>query len=112
MEITPSCGSILVEPQHVACLLALPISAIVANSAAIEVAGTTLPTVDGVFLPATLVDAFTIGNFNKVPMIEGSNQHEYSLLSAVTIDVMLGHRSMRANIRAISTAPLARASAQ
>jgi para-nitrobenzyl esterase len=78
--------------QTAACLLALPVGAIVANSAAIQVAGTTLPTVDGVLLPATLADAFTAGNFNKVPMIEGSNQHEYSLLSAVSIDEMLGHQ--------------------
>jgi para-nitrobenzyl esterase len=80
------------DSQTAACLLAMPVSAIIANSAAIQVAGTTLPTVDGVLLPATLANAFSTGNFNKVPMIEGSNQHEYSLLSAVSVDVTLGHQ--------------------
>ncbi|MBC7500054.1 MAG: carboxylesterase family protein [Herminiimonas sp.] len=76
--------------QTVACLRSLPVDRIVANSGAIQVGGTTLPTVDGKVLTTTLETAFTSGNFNKVPVIEGSNQHEYSLLSAATIDAVLG----------------------
>lgn len=77
--------------QSAACLRGLTLDKIIANSTAIQVGGTTLPTVDGKVLTTTLNDAFTSGNFNKVPVIEGSNQHEYSLLSAVTVDPVLGH---------------------
>jgi para-nitrobenzyl esterase len=76
--------------QGVACLRNLPVEKIIANSAAIQVGGTTLPTVDGRVLPLTLNDAFAGGKFNKVSVIEGSNQHEYSLLSAATVDAALG----------------------
>jgi len=78
--------------QTAACLRALPVATIIANSSAILVGGQTLPTVDGVLLPKTLHDAFVSGTFNKVPMIEGTNQHEYSMLSVVLIDVPLGHQ--------------------
>lgn len=77
--------------QSAACLRSLSLDKILANSTAIQVGGTTLPTVDGKVETMTLNDAFTSGNFNKVPVIEGSNQHEYSLLSAVTVDIVLGH---------------------
>ncbi|NEX63142.1 carboxylesterase/lipase family protein [Noviherbaspirillum galbum] len=76
--------------QSLTCLRNLPADKIIANSSAIQVGGTTLPTVDGKVLPLTLNDAFGSGRFNKVSVIEGSNQHEYSLLSAVTTDVTLG----------------------
>ncbi len=77
--------------QTAACLRGLSVAAITANASALQVTGSTLPTVDGKVLTKTFVDAFTSGTFNKVPMIEGTNQHEYSLLSAVTIDIALGH---------------------
>ena len=76
--------------QTAACLRGLPVATVIANSAALQVAGSTLPTVDGKVLKQTFADAFSAGTFNKVPMIEGSNQHEYSLLSAVTVDPVLG----------------------
>jgi para-nitrobenzyl esterase len=76
--------------QSAACLRSLPVAAIMTNSTKIQVGGTTLPTVDGKVLPTTFDQAFTTGKFNKVPMIEGSNQHEYSLLSAYTTDTALG----------------------
>ena len=78
--------------QSAACLRALPVDKVMAGSTAIQVGGTTLPTVDGKVLVTTLSDAFSSGKFNKVPVIEGSNQHEYSLLSAVTIDPVLGRQ--------------------
>jgi para-nitrobenzyl esterase len=78
--------------QSAACMLALPVSTILANGAAVQTAGGQLPTVDLAVLPTTLATAFTTGNFNKVPMIEGSTQHEYSVLSAAGIDVTLGHQ--------------------
>ena len=77
--------------QSAVCLRGLTVATIIANATALQVAGSTLPTVDGKVLTKTFVDAFTSGTFNKVPMIEGTNQHEYSLISAVTIDIALGH---------------------
>ncbi|MDP9045381.1 MAG: carboxylesterase family protein [Pseudomonadota bacterium] len=77
--------------QSAACLRALPVATVLANAAALQVSGSTAPTVDGKVLTKTLVDAFASGSFNKVAVIAGTNQHEYSLLSAVTIDVALGH---------------------
>ncbi|PRC92424.1 carboxylesterase/lipase family protein [Solimicrobium silvestre] len=76
--------------QTAACLLALPVSTILANASAIQSNGSQLPTVDLVLLPTTIASALTSGNFNKVPMIEGTNQHEYSVLSDTSIDVTLG----------------------
>ncbi|NDU92732.1 MAG: carboxylesterase family protein [Ferrovum sp.] len=78
--------------QTAACLRALPVATIIANSSAIQVSGQVLPTVDGVLLPKTLRDAFVSGTFNKVPMIEGTTQHEFSMLSVALIDVPLGHQ--------------------
>lgn len=77
--------------QTASCLRAVSVASLIANESAIQFGGTTLPTVDGKVLTKTYADAFTSGTFNKVPMLEGTNQHEYSLLSAVTIDPVLGH---------------------
>ena len=77
--------------QTTACLRGLSVATIIANATALQAAGSTLPTVDGKVLTKTFADAFASGTFNKVPMIEGTNQHEYSLLSAVTVDTVLGH---------------------
>lgn len=77
--------------QTATCLRGLSVATIIANSPALQAAGSTLPTVDGKVLTKTFADAFASGTFNKVPMIEGTNQHEYSLLSAVTVDTVLGH---------------------
>jgi para-nitrobenzyl esterase len=77
--------------QTAACLRGLSVATILANAAALQVQGSTLPTVDGKVLTQTFAAAFASGTFNKVPMIEGTNHHEYSLLSAVTVDIALGH---------------------
>jgi para-nitrobenzyl esterase len=74
-----------------ACLLALPVSSILAHNTLVEIGGTGLPTVDGVVLPQTIIGAIAAGSFNKVPVMEGNNQHEYSLLSAIGVDIALGH---------------------
>lgn len=77
--------------QSAACLRSLSIDKLIANESAIQAGGTTLPTVDGKVLPLSLVAAFSTGTFNKVPVIEGTNSDEYTLLSAATIDPVLGH---------------------
>ncbi|MFT3812167.1 MAG: carboxylesterase/lipase family protein [Acidovorax sp.] len=82
--------------QSIACLRALPVGDVLANTTKINPAGSTLPTVDGKVLPASYAQAFASGNFNKMPIIEGTNQHEYSLQSATSIDLALG-REMNAD---------------
>lgn len=77
--------------QSATCLRGLTVATVIANATALQAAGSTLPTVDGKVLTKTFADAFTSGSFNKVPIMEGTNQHEYSLLSADTIDIALGH---------------------
>lgn len=42
-----------------------------------------LPHVDGTVLPTTMLAAFTSGNINKVPVIEGSAHDEYTLFVAL-----------------------------
>jgi para-nitrobenzyl esterase len=70
--------------QSLACLRALPVATVLQFQPAAA------PTVDGKVLPATLTAAFGAGTYNKVPVLEGSNSHEYSLLSAAATDVALG----------------------
>jgi para-nitrobenzyl esterase len=65
--------------QTAACLRALPASAVVA-------AGRTgiTPNVDGKVLPRTVQQAFSSGQFNRVPVVEGSNHDEWALFVAAT----------------------------
>ncbi|MFT3804506.1 MAG: carboxylesterase/lipase family protein [Burkholderiaceae bacterium] len=78
------------DDQSLTCLRNAPVSAIIANSTKIQIGGTTLPTVDGKVFTSTFEQAYSSGSFNKVPIIQGSNQHEYSLLSAYVTDTVLG----------------------
>jgi para-nitrobenzyl esterase len=65
-----------------ACLRALPASKFVASGI---VAGTnTYPVVDGWALNAQPLAAFKAGQFNKVPVIVGSNHDEFTTLVATT----------------------------
>ncbi|HEX5496687.1 MAG TPA: carboxylesterase family protein [Mycobacteriales bacterium] len=65
--------------QTAACLRALPVSTILAN----EGTGYT-PDVDGRVLPRTVLDALSTGQFNRVPVVEGSNHDEWRLFVAQT----------------------------
>jgi para-nitrobenzyl esterase len=70
--------------QTAACLRALPVAAV------LQAQSGTSPNIDGRVLTTTIASALASGNFNKVPVIDGSNAHEYSLLSAASIDTALG----------------------
>jgi para-nitrobenzyl esterase len=63
-----------------ACLRSLPVAAILAH----QPAGTMVPNLDGLVLPQTIRSAFTTGQFNRVPVIEGSNHDEWRLFVAQT----------------------------
>ena len=63
-----------------ACLRALSVATILAH----QTAATMVPNLDGFVLPLTVRAAFTSGQFNHVPVIEGSNHDEWRLFVAQT----------------------------
>jgi len=66
--------------QTAACLRSLPVSAILADQ---NVAGYT-PNINSEVLPETLGTAFATGNFNRVPIINGTNRDEWRLFVALS----------------------------
>ena len=66
--------------QTAACLRSLSVSAILAAQTATNI----VPNLDGFVLPLTVRAAFTAGQFNRVPVIEGSNHDEWRLFVAQT----------------------------
>jgi para-nitrobenzyl esterase len=66
--------------QTAACLRSLPVSTILANE---NTAGYT-PNINSNVLPETLKTAFATGNFNRVPIINGTNHDEWRLFVALS----------------------------
>jgi para-nitrobenzyl esterase len=66
--------------QTAACLRALPVSTILANE---DAAGYT-PNINSEVLPESLGPAFATGNFNRVPIINGTNHDEWRLFVALS----------------------------
>src|SRR5215469_15789005 len=66
--------------QTAACLRNLPVSAILANE---NTAGYT-PNINSEVLPQTLKTAFATGDFNRVPIINGTNRDEWRLFVALS----------------------------
>ncbi len=66
--------------QTAACLRSLPVSAILADQ---DAAGYT-PNINSEVLPETLGTAFATGNFNRVPIINGTNRDEWRLFVALS----------------------------
>jgi para-nitrobenzyl esterase len=68
--------------QSAACLRGLSVAQVLAN----QPSGVTAisPFVDGVFLPQSVGAAFASGQFNHVPVMEGSNHDEWRLFVALT----------------------------
>lgn len=74
--------------QSASCLRNLSLSTILANQLALLSGTAVQPTVDGRVLPRSHREAFATGNFNRVPVIEGSNSFEHSLVTAVFFDFL------------------------
>ncbi len=72
--------------QTAACLRAAPVDQILANWGT-GLASTT-PVIDGVVLPQPFRTAFATGQFNRVPIIEGSNRDEFRLFVALLYDLV------------------------
>jgi para-nitrobenzyl esterase len=68
--------------QSAACLRALPVSALLAADAGIY-----YPTVDGSVLPQSIGPALASGQFNRVPVMQGTNHDEWRLFVAIDFDL-------------------------
>lgn len=68
--------------QDSACLRALPVATLLANQSTSPTAY--LPKVDGDVLPLSVSSAFATGQFNRVPVIEGSTHDEFRLFVATS----------------------------
>jgi len=66
--------------QSAACLRSLSVETILAH----QPSGTMVPNLDGFVLPLTVGSAFATGQFNRVPVIEGTNHDEWRLFVAQT----------------------------
>jgi para-nitrobenzyl esterase len=66
--------------QTAACLRSLPVSTILADQ---DAAGYT-PNINSEVLPESLGTAFATGNFNRVPIINGTNHDEWRLFVALS----------------------------
>ena len=66
--------------QTAACLRSLPVSTILADQ---DASGYT-PNINNEVLPETLGTAFATGNFNRVPIVNGTNRDEWRLFVALS----------------------------
>ena len=72
--------------QTAACLRSLPLAQVLAKQSAIITGAGVLATVDNKVLTRTHRTAFATGAFSHVPVVEGSNGHEFSLITAFYFD--------------------------
>ena len=75
--------------QTAACLRAQSVESLLAAFARLPVP-TTLPDVEGLVLTQSIGASFTSGQFNHVPVIEGSNHDEWRLFVALDYDLVSG----------------------
>jgi para-nitrobenzyl esterase len=86
--------------QTAACLRGLPVSTILAN----EDAGGYTPNINSEVLPQTLKTAFATGNFNRVPIMNGTNGDEWRLF--VALNELTGHPVTAANYQSMISSTL------
>jgi para-nitrobenzyl esterase len=75
--------------QDTACLRAQSVSTILATQSTSATAY--MPVVDGTVMPQSIGPAFASGQFNQVPVIEGSNHDEYRQFVALQFELPNGH---------------------
>lgn len=71
--------------QSLECMHALPVENILANQTATAFGW--LPNVDGQLMPTTVLGALATGQFNQVPVMQGTTADEYTLFAAATYDL-------------------------
>ena len=70
--------------QTTECLRSVPVETLLANQGG----GGFVPNVDGKVLPLTIRDALASGQFNKVPVMQGSNHDEWRLFVSLQHDLV------------------------
>jgi para-nitrobenzyl esterase len=86
--------------QTAACLRSLPVSTILADQ---DAAGYT-PNINSEVLPESLGTAFATGNFNRVPIINGTNHDEWRLF--VALSTLEGNPVTAANYQSMISSTL------
>jgi para-nitrobenzyl esterase len=76
------------DSQDTACLRALPVSTLLANQSTSATAY--MPVVDGAILPQSIGAAISSGNFNRVPVVIGTNHDEFRLFVALLFELPNG----------------------
>jgi para-nitrobenzyl esterase len=74
--------------QSPSCLRALSVESILARQPA--GGGEIIPNVDGNVLTQSIGSAFESGNFNRVPVIEGSTHDEFTIFEVLNVEALLG----------------------
>jgi para-nitrobenzyl esterase len=74
--------------QTAECLRSLSVETVLANQP--PTPGAVGPNVDGKVLTQPINSAFRSGEFNRVPLIEGSNHDEFTLFAALNIEFVFG----------------------
>jgi para-nitrobenzyl esterase len=77
------------EKTAAACLRAAPVSKILANQTT-DNGFSIVPPVDGHVLPRSLDAAFQSGEFNRVPVIEGTTHDEFTLFYKLAVEDVFG----------------------
>jgi para-nitrobenzyl esterase len=74
--------------QTAACLRSVPVETVLANQP--TTTGIIGLTRDGRVLPQSIIDAFQGGQFNHVPVVEGTNHDEFALFAYTNIEASFG----------------------
>ncbi|MGJ4943667.1 carboxylesterase/lipase family protein [Bradyrhizobium sp. HKCCYLS1011] len=85
-----------------ACLRGLGVSTVLANQALAYVGSLPVPNVDGKLLTQSIGSALGSGQFNRVPLINGTNHDEYNLFVAQNFDLAGGPITASTYIAAIA----------
>ena len=74
--------------QSAACLRSAPLETILTAQPTTE--GSIVPNVDGNVLPRTIGSAIESGDFNRVPVIEGTTHDEFTIFEILYVESMVG----------------------
>jgi para-nitrobenzyl esterase len=74
--------------QSAACLRGLSVAQVLANQGNTETS--TRPVIDGKVFTQSIKNAFDFGQFNQVPVMEGSNHDEFRLFVALQVELVNG----------------------
>jgi len=74
--------------QTAACLRHAPVEALLGAQPTTD--GTLVPNVDGNVLPQSIGPALRSGQFNRVPVIEGTTKDEFTIFAALNVEFVFG----------------------